>query len=112
VPTGDAWYPPAAEYWVEASDADAYPYRYGDLFRTPDVSTCKTTKGAPWRAVQILHPSCELGAKATETTEVLVARVYRVNEYGAKSRGPIRTGFIESGGQISSLTFVGASEYR
>jgi hypothetical protein len=50
--------------------------------------------------VQVLHPSCELGAKATDTTEVLVARVYRVNEYGTNSRGPIRTGFIERGGQI------------
>jgi hypothetical protein len=76
------------------------PFRYGDLFATPDLPVCQTKKGAPWRAVQVLYPSCELGAKATESTDVLVGRVHQVKDMGANQRPAIRLGFIEKEGQI------------
>jgi hypothetical protein len=95
----DAWYPDASVYWVAPSEAQEYPFRYGDLFATPDVAECKTKKGALWQAVLVVHPSCELGAKATDTTEVLVARVRRVAEIGANQRPALRVGFAERDGQ-------------
>lgn len=96
----DAWYPAADDYWVEQDQEAAYPYRYGDLFNTPAISECKTKKGQPWRAVLVVHPSCELGAKATDETEVLVARVYSVSDIGATQRDSVRAGWLEREGEI------------
>jgi hypothetical protein len=95
----DAWYPDASVYWVALSEARKYPFRYGDLFATPDVAECKTKKGALWQSVLVVHPSCELGAKTTDTTEVLVARVQRVAEIGINQRPTLRVGFAERDGQ-------------
>ena len=96
----DAWYPAAADYWVRGDEEAEYPSRYGDLFAAPDVAQCKTKKGLPWRAVQILYPSCEIGAKATESTEVQVARVQVVSSMSAKVRAPLRLGFAERDGEL------------
>ncbi len=96
---GDSWYPEAAEYWFNTEEFD-YPFRHGDLFNTPGTKLCTTTKGKPWTAVLVVHPSCELGAKATEDTEVLVARVNRVDAHGPNSRPRLRVGFAEKDGEV------------
>jgi hypothetical protein len=53
-----------------------------------------------WHAVLVLHPSCELGAKATGVSRALVARVYRVADIGAKQHATVRAGFAERDGAI------------
>ena len=96
---GDSWYPKSSEYWFDAEEYD-YPFRYGDMFNCPDNPACTTTRGRPWGAVLILTPSCELGAKATADTEVLVMRVNQINALGTNSRALVRVGFAEKQGKV------------
>lgn len=98
--TTDFWYPGADEYWVRAIDADAYPLRYGDVFATPELAVCRSASGKPWSHVVVLHPSCELGAKAADDTEALVARVNAVTHIGANQRAAVRVGWTERGGSL------------
>lgn len=98
--TTDAWFPPADEYWVDASESDQHPLRYGDMCAAPDLEECRTAKGKSWAHVLVLHPSCELGVKAASDTEVIVARVNRVADIGASQRGAVRLGWAERNGQI------------
>lgn len=96
----DAWYPRAEDYWVPVGDAHGYPVRYGDMFATPDSAVCRTAKGKPWPAVLVLHPSCELGSKAADDTQVLVARINRVADIGSAQRPAVRTGWAERDGRL------------
>lgn len=96
----DAWYPAADSYWVPLAAADAHPLRYGDVVATPDLPACRTTKGRPWAHVLVLHPSCDLASKATEQTEVLVARVNKVDDIGSNQRAAVRVGWIEHDGRL------------
>lgn len=96
----DAWYPPADTYWVRTDEVDAYPLRHGDVVATPDLDVCRTQKGQLWSHVVVLHPSCELGAKALADTEVVVARVNRVTDIGAQQRASVRVGFAERDGEL------------
>src|SRR5665647_2481981 len=46
-------YPLDAGFWVPASDADEYPWRFGDLVATPESPErfgAVDSKGRPWRA--------------------------------------------------------------
>lgn len=96
----DQWYPRAEEYWVPEAQVTEYPIRYGDLFVTPENSACVTTSGKPWKQTLVLHPSCELGAKASDDTYVLVARVNKVTDMGSSQRSRVRTGWSEKDGQV------------
>lgn len=96
----DAWYPPAGGYWVPAGEAGDYPLRYGDVVATPDLDVCRTGKGHLWSHLLVLHPSCELGAKAAADTEVVVARVNKVTDMGAQQRAQLRVGFAERDGEL------------
>jgi hypothetical protein len=69
--------------------------RYGDVFGTPDSPACATTKGKRWEHVIVLHPSCELGAKSTGDTAVLVARVNPVASLSPRQHAVIRVGWRE-----------------
>lgn len=96
----DAWYPAADAYWVPPLEAHAYPLRYGDLCATPELDDLRTSKGKLWDKVLVLHPSCELGAKAAPDTEVLVARVNHVRTIGKKQRPAVRVGWAERDGKL------------
>lgn len=96
----DSWYPLSDQYWVPAGDEDVCPIRYGDVCGTPDLPTLRTSKGKPWHKVLVLHPSCELGAKAGSDTEVLVARVNRVSDIGTNQRAAVRLGWAERDGRL------------
>lgn len=96
----DSWYPAADQYWVSPQDEDSYPLRYGDVCVTPDTPILRSSKGKPWDKVLILHPSCELGAKAAADTEVLVARVNPVSAIGKNQRPSVRMGWAERGGRL------------
>lgn len=98
--SSDAWYPEAAAYWADPAAANEYPLRYGDICAAPDLPACKTMKGKPWAHVVVLHPSCELGAKAAGDTEVLVVRVNRVSDISAPQRALVRLGWAERDGRL------------
>lgn len=96
----DSFYPPTAEYWVDPAEAHAYPLRYGDLCATPRVPELRRKTGKYWHRVLVLSPSCEMGAKATDSTQVLVARVYAADDgIGEKQRAAVRMGWQENGGR-------------
>lgn len=94
----DAWYPPAAEYWVPKEETAAYPLRYGDLLPAPDG--CTDSKGRPWTGSLVLTPNCELGAKARPETQVTVARVREVTVLGKKQHNAVRLGWQERDGRL------------
>lgn len=85
-------YPSDAHFWVDPEQAQAYPFRYGDLFACPDDAGCVDSKGKHWRAVMALHPSCELGDKGA-ADGVQVVRAHRLREVGHSVRDQIRAGF-------------------
>lgn len=93
--TSHAWYPKADSYWVDPGQADEYPFRYGDVFSTPDHPGCVTSKGQRWSHVIILHPSCEINAKLADDTAVLVARVNRVESLSKRQHAVVRVGWRE-----------------
>lgn len=95
-----SWYPLADQYWVPSEDEDVCPLRHGDVCRTPHLPILRTSKGKPWDKVLVLHPSCELGAKAGTDTEVLVARVNPVTAIGTNQRSAVRLGWAERDGRL------------
>lgn len=97
---GDSWYPAADGYWVPESEAGHYPLRYGDVCATPNPSGCVTADGKHWARVMVLHPSCELGAKSADHTEVVVGRINPVTSISARQRPPVRVGWSEAGGVL------------
>ncbi len=94
------WYPRADQYWFDPAGDRLYPRRYGDVFEAPDLPQVKTARGALWRAVIELHPSCELGAKARDDSQALVARVRSVAEIEPAQRVALRAGFAERTGDV------------
>jgi hypothetical protein len=88
----DAWYPLAADYWVDSAEASAYPPRQGDLFGAID------TPYGHWDACQLYHPTCELVKAAV--TEVQVLRVHKLAEIDVSQHGALAAGFQEKDGAI------------
>ncbi len=89
----DAWYPQAADYWVDPSEAEQYPARQGDLFGEMD------TPYGRWDACQLIHPTCELVKAAV--TEVQVIRVRRLSEIvDPRQQAAVVAGFRERNGVL------------
>lgn len=91
-------YPGDSSFWVDAASADQYPLRYGTYFARPLVSRRQTSKGRPWVAVMSLHPSCELGRKASPEG-VRVVRVFRLGNVSQGQREEVRVGYVERYGE-------------
>jgi len=91
-------YPGDSSFWVDAASADQYPLRYGDVFRTPAGQSLTDSKGRPWVAVMSLHPSCELGRKASPVG-VQVVRVFRLGNVSQGQREEVRVGYVERYGE-------------
>lgn len=87
-------------FWVPATEAAKYPWRYGDLVATPaDAKRCGVvdSRERPWRALLLTHPSCELGAKGAPSG-VQAVRVYWLREVSQRQRAEIILGFAEVNG--------------
>lgn len=101
----EAWYPNPGAYWVPAAEADAWPYRYGDLFHAPATDAHGTpltgAAGAPWEAVMTYSPSCELATKAKPTDTVEVVRVLRLDTQDPAAAQRIIVGWEEKDAVIS-----------
>lgn len=80
-------------------DQDLYPARHGDIFATPDRDSCQAG-GAPFHAVAVLHPSCELGAKSRPDGLITVARVRPISDVPQVQRTALRSGWVERGGIV------------
>ena len=94
-----ATYPRHDEYWVPPSDEVEYPPRHGDVFTTPDTEACRAGNRS-FHAVVILHPSCELNAKARPDSLITVARVRPVSDAKLDQQSALRTGWVERNGLI------------
>ncbi len=92
-------YPRADEYWVAPHEQDQYPARHGDIFAAPDLTACQAG-GVPFYAVAVLHPSCELGAKARPDGLITVARVRPITDVPEAQRPALRGGWVERDGII------------
>jgi len=93
-------YPDDADWWM--SPDDGAPWRYGDLVRTPATAAddgAIDSKGRPWRALLLTHPSCELSAKGTPAG-VQAVRVFRLREVSQRQGAEIVTGYVEVGGAL------------
>jgi len=64
----DAWYLDADDYYVSGKGADTYPVRQGDVLSEIEVG------GETWPAVQIVHPTCELGKGSVRKIQVVRVR--------------------------------------
>lgn len=69
----DSWYPNEHDYFVQEPDPGDFPVRQGDVMRTTEDLV--DSKGKPWLACQIVHPSCEIVAK-NEPPDLHVIRVH------------------------------------
>jgi hypothetical protein len=88
----DAWYLDASDYYVPAPHASEYPIRQGDLLAGPTVA------GERWLATLIIHPTCELGKRAT--AEIQVARVRPLDDLDDDfQRSLVVAGYREVDGQ-------------
>ncbi len=82
---------------MSAPDPELYPVRQGDLVHAPEGAT--TSKGKPWHAALVVHPSCEIVAKS-EPPRLQVVRVYRLAESSAKDQERIVLGMQEVDGRV------------
>ena len=104
----DAWYPSPSSYWVPSAQAEApdeWPFRFGDLFHTPDQSASgdplTDRQGVRWHAVMAYSPSCELVSKAKDSDTVEVVRVYRLDSQSdQKAAARIVAGWQERDGRV------------
>lgn len=87
-------YPLAANFWVPHQDQDLYPRSYGDLCATPESRECQDTRGKPWHATVVLHPSCELQEKEAPKG-VQVARVHKLSAVSQRQQQEIIAGVSE-----------------
>jgi hypothetical protein len=89
----DAWYPLAADYWVDPAEEAEYPPRQGDLFAGVE------TPYGRWHTCQLIHPTCELAKSAV--TEVQVIRVHQLTEIADPTQqAAVTAGFQERGGVV------------
>jgi hypothetical protein len=101
-PPFEGTYPPDAGFWVPSTDAAKYPWRYGDLVATPASAErygAVDSKGRPWHALMLTHPSCELGAKGAPG-RVQAARVYWLRDVSQRQGREIVTGYAEVDGRM------------
>ena len=83
----ESWYPLQEDYYMAPIGADV-PVRQGDLLETP--STCLDSKGRPWLACLVTHPSCELVTGKVPMAQV--CRVRRLKDHGRKHQLSIVNG--------------------
>ncbi len=76
------------------------PMRYGDVFDVAKLPQLTDAKGKSWSWAMVLHPSCELTAKASDDREVVVVRLRRVGQHSRKQAAALRLGWSEAGGVI------------
>ncbi|SRR5216683_5914785 len=89
----DSWYLRSSAYYVNDSEASAYPNRQGDVFEGIEVN------GERWNACQLVHPTCELAKGAVKQLHVI--RVHSIAEVADKNQqSAICTGWTEKDGQI------------
>lgn len=89
----DGFYPVAQNYYVPDPSPNVFPVRQGDLLQAPEGPT--DSKGRPWLACQMIHPSCEIVAKA-EPPDLHVVRVIRLSAVSAKHQEAVLRGMSES----------------
>lgn len=68
----DPWYPPAELYFVDPSEADAYPVRQGDVFDAPEGDGALSE----WKGFLLTHPTCEV----RKAPQVQIARLRALSE--------------------------------
>lgn len=95
-------YPLDDRFWVPAGDADAYPWRYGDLLHVPSGIEALTVeepaqddappRTKPWHAVMVLHPASDLGAKRAPQG-VQIVRVRPLEDVGETDQRAVITGY-------------------
>lgn len=87
-------YPDDENFWVPGDQEASYPARYGDLYNTPDELNLVDSRDRPWKAVMVLHPSCEMGAKGAPLGAQIV-RVHLLREVSGPQRDEVRVGYRE-----------------
>ena len=86
-------YPADGGFWVPFDQQSLYPWRYGDLVALPHgETTVQDGKGRTWFAAMVVHPTCDLGAKAAPSGSQLV-RVRRLQDVSERQRTEIAAGF-------------------
>lgn len=88
--SSDSWYPLAEDYYVPEPEPEFYPVRQGDVMLSPEGPS--DSKGRPWRACQVVHPSCEISAKR-DVRLLQVVRVLPLSSVSAKQQEAIARGF-------------------
>lgn len=96
----DGWYPDADDYYVSDPDPALFPVRQGDLMQPPDDAV--DSKGRPWVACQVIHPSCEIVAKA-EPPDLQVIRVLLLSSVKGKFHEAILRGlnFVDGSPRVA-----------
>lgn len=95
-------YPLDTDYWAPQDDPDQYPWRFGDLVATPAEPGrfgAVDSRGRPWRAVMLTHPSCELSSKGAPNG-VQAVRVFWLREVSQRQGAEVMTGYVEVDGRL------------
>lgn len=72
------WYPRYDSYYVPNPEPTEWPVRQGDVISPPEQLGPESND--PWLACQIVHPSCEIGAKR-DPKQLQVIRVLSLAEF-------------------------------
>lgn len=105
----DPWYTDPRTAWVDPASAVERPHRYADLFHAPTQdgygrplsTTSKSARKAagsreapaPWHAVLVLSPSCDVISKSGGDSLVLVARVKDLSQQSGPQQAAIAAGW-------------------
>lgn len=108
----DPWYP--ERFWVEDTQQDQYPFRYGDLFHAPrtDVNGRELmstgSKRLPWLAVLVVSPSCDLVSKANDQSSITVVRVKDLSRSSGPQQAMIAAGWkhTDRGAAVAYASFA------